>query len=420
MVIYDHAKGKIKATYSDPTISEMLLCGYDDKGNLFVNGFTSSSTPAIAELPHGAKKFTDLTLNQNIASPGGIQWDGKYMSRWRRDDRHDLPFCDQRIEGNAQRADCAQRRQRRDSVLDRRGAGGRGEFQRRDRGDLEVSGRRFANQDDYGTVHSDRRDDQQITRFEKKGADVFEGRVALVTGGARGIGAAITEMLAANGASVAAGFSRGQESAKNSRGEWARRARRFRSHQGRVDSVDDCNRVVSEVMEKFGRVHYLINNAGITVDKTVRKMSVEDWRQVLDVNLSGAFQMTKAVLEHMIERGSGRIVNISSVIGETGNVGQANYAASKAGLMGFTKSLALEMAQKGITVNCVAPGFIATEMVSAIPEAALAKVIEKIPQRRLGKPDEVARVVRFLLEDESSYITGAVYDINGGLICNDG
>ena len=186
-------------------------------------------------------------------------------------------------------------------------------------------------------------------------------------------------------------------------------------HQGRVDSADDVNRVIKEVMDEHGRIDYLVNNAGITVDKTVRKMSVNDWRQVLDVNLSGAFQMTKGVLEHMIERGSGRIVNISSVIGETGNVGQANYAASKAGLFGFTKSLALEMAQRGITVNCVAPGFIGTEMVAAIPEAALAKVLEKIPQRRLGRPEEVARVVRFLLEDESSYITGAVYSINGGL-----
>jgi acetoacetyl-CoA reductase len=125
--------------------------------------------------------------------------------------------------------------------------------------------------------------------------------------------------------------------------------------------------------------------------------------------------MTKAVLEHMISRGSGRIVMISSVIGETGNIGQANYAASKAGLFGFTKSLALEMAPRGITVNCVAPGFIATEMVEAIPQAALEKVIEKIPQRRLGKPEEVARVVQFLLEDDASYITGAVYAVNGGL-----
>jgi acetoacetyl-CoA reductase len=244
---------------------------------------------------------------------------------------------------------------------------------------------------------------------------VFEGRVALVTGGARGIGAAITEMLATSGAAVAAGYSRDREGAEKFRNQMREKGAKVSVHQGRVDSADDVNRVIKEVMDEHGRIDYLVNNAGITVDKTVRKMSVDDWRQVLDVNLSGAFQMTKGVLEHMIERGSGRIVNISSVIGETGNVGQANYAASKAGLFGFTKSLALEMAQRGITVNCVAPGFIGTEMVAAIPEAALAKVLEKIPQRRLGRPEEVARVVRFLLEDESSYITGAVYSINGGL-----
>lgn len=244
---------------------------------------------------------------------------------------------------------------------------------------------------------------------------MFEGRVALVTGGARGIGAAITEMLATSGAAVAAGYSRDREGAEKFRNQMREKGANVSVHQGRVDSTDDVNRVIKEVMDEHGRIDYLVNNAGITVDKTVRKMSVDDWRQVLDVNLSGAFQMTKGVLEHMIGRGSGRIVNISSVIGETGNVGQANYAASKAGLFGFTKSLALEMAQRGITVNCVAPGFIGTEMVAAIPEAALAKVLEKIPQRRLGRPEEVARVVRFLLEDDSSYITGAVYSINGGL-----
>jgi acetoacetyl-CoA reductase len=239
--------------------------------------------------------------------------------------------------------------------------------------------------------------------------------VALVTGGTRGIGAAITECLVQNGASVAAGYNRGRESAEKFAKKMAGEGATVSIHQGRVDDADDCNRVVKEVLERFGRIDYLINNAGITLDKTVRKMTVDDWHQVLNVNLSGAFQMTKAVLEHMIERGSGRVVNISSVIGETGNVGQANYAASKAGLFGFTKSLALEMAQRGITVNSVAPGFIETEMVAAIPETALSKVVEKIPQRRLGKPEEVARVVRFLLEDESSYITGAVYSINGGL-----
>lgn len=249
----------------------------------------------------------------------------------------------------------------------------------------------------------------------KEAVVVFEGRVALVTGGTRGIGAAITKMLAESGASVAAGYSKGQESAEKFKKEMEATGAKLSVHQGRVDEVDDCNRVVKEVMDEFGRVDYLVNNAGITIDKTVRKMTADDWRQVLNVNLSGAFNMTKAVLEHMIERGSGRIVNISSVIGETGNIGQANYAASKAGLFGFTKSLALEMAQRGITVNTVAPGFIGTEMVAAIPAAALEKVIEKIPQRRLGKPEEVARVVRFLLEDDASYITGAVYSVNGGL-----
>jgi acetoacetyl-CoA reductase len=244
---------------------------------------------------------------------------------------------------------------------------------------------------------------------------VFQDRVALVTGGTRGIGAAITEMLAASGAAVAAGYNRGKESAEKFQKQMADKGATISIHQGRVDDADDCARVAKEVLDRFGRVDFLVNNAGITVDKTVRKMTIDDWHQVLNVNLSGAFQMTKAVLEHMIERGSGRIVNISSVIGETGNIGQANYAASKAGLFGFTKSLAREMAQRGITVNCVAPGFIETEMVASIPEAALAKVVEKIPQRRLGKPEEVARVVRFLLEDESSYITGAEYSINGGL-----
>jgi acetoacetyl-CoA reductase len=244
---------------------------------------------------------------------------------------------------------------------------------------------------------------------------VFEGRVALVTGGTRGIGAAITKMLADNGAAVAAGYSKGSESAEKFKSEMETRGAKISVHQGYIDKFDDCNRVVKEVMDHFGRIDYLVNNAGITIDKTVRKMTSDDWRHVVDVNLSGAFNMTKAVLEHMIERGSGRIVNISSVIGETGNIGQANYAASKAGLFGFTKSLALEMAQRGITVNTVAPGFIETEMVAAIPAAALEKVVEKIPQRRLGQPGEVARVVRFLLEDDASYITGAAFHVNGGL-----
>jgi acetoacetyl-CoA reductase len=242
-----------------------------------------------------------------------------------------------------------------------------------------------------------------------------DAKVAIITGGTRGIGGAITTLLARDGIRVAAGYSRGKDAAEKLQSDLQNQGATVSVHQGRVDDKDDCARVVKEVLDRYGRIDWLVNNAGITIDKTVRKMTTEDWHNVLNVNLFGAFAMTKAVIEHMIERGSGRIINISSVIGETGNVGQANYAASKAGLFGLTKSLALEMANKGITVNCVAPGFIATEMVSAVPEAALAKVIEKIPQKRLGRPEEVARVVRFLLDDESGYITGAVYTVNGGL-----
>jgi acetoacetyl-CoA reductase len=244
---------------------------------------------------------------------------------------------------------------------------------------------------------------------------LFTGRVAIVTGGTRGIGAAITEALVREHAHVAAGFSKGKDSAEACAKRLRDEGHSVSTHQGRVDDFEDCRRVVNEVLEQFGRVDFLINNAGITLDKTLRKMSSEDWTNVINVNLSGAFNMTKAVLEHMIERGNGRIINISSVIGSTGNIGQANYAASKAGLFGFTKSLALETANKGITANVVAPGFIGTEMVAAMPQEALDKVIAKIPTKRLGKPDEIGRVVKFLCEDDSSYITGAAFHVNGGL-----
>lgn len=244
---------------------------------------------------------------------------------------------------------------------------------------------------------------------------MFEERVAIVTGGTRGIGAAISEALARAGAHVAAGYSKGKDAAEACVARIRDEGHSVSIHQGRVDDFEDCQRVVKEVLDEFGRVDFLINNAGITLDKTLRKMSADDWCNVINVNLSGAFNMTKAVLEHMIGRGNGRIVNISSVIGSTGNIGQANYAASKAGLFGFTKSVALETANKGITANVVAPGFIATEMVAAMPQEALDKVVAKIPTRRLGKPEEIARMVKFLCEDDSAYITGAAFHVNGGL-----
>ena len=240
-------------------------------------------------------------------------------------------------------------------------------------------------------------------------------RVALVTGGTRGIGASIIEALAVDGIHVAAGYSRNLEAADEMAAKLAAKGHAVSLHQGNVGKPEDCERVVAEVLEQHDHIDYLINNAGITVDKTVRNMTVEDWHAVLRVNLSGAFYMTKAVLEHMIGRNHGRIVNISSVIGETGSVGQANYAASKSGLFGLTKSLALETARKGITVNCVAPGFIDTEMVAAVPKDVLDRVIATIPMRRLGRPEEIAHSVLFLLHDDAAYITGSVLSVNGGI-----
>ena len=244
---------------------------------------------------------------------------------------------------------------------------------------------------------------------------MFTGKVAVVTGGCRGIGAAITQCLAEAGAHVAAGYNRGAETAEALAAGLRAEGRSISLHQGNVAEPDSCARVIREVLDQQGRIDFLVNNAGINVDKTVRKMTVDDWHAVLRVNLSGAFYMIKAVLNHMTERGSGRIVNISSVIGQSGNIGQANYAASKSGQFGFTKSLALEVARKGITVNCVAPGFIETEMVASVPKPVMEQIVDRIPLGRLGQASEVARCVRFLLEDEAGYITGAVLTVNGGL-----
>ena len=198
-------------------------------------------------------------------------------------------------------------------------------------------------------------------------------------------------------------------------------------HQGDVASAEDCRRTIHEVIDLHGRLDILINNAGITIDKTVAKMTEDEWNKVIGVNLSGAFFLAQAALAHMLERGSGRIVMVSSVIGETGAIGQANYAASKAGLFGLTKTLAREACfQKGrtgklteegigVTVNAITPGYVATEMVETIPEKVLDRIKGSIPMRRLAQPWEVARVVHFLAADASGYITGQVWGVNGGL-----
>jgi NAD(P)-dependent dehydrogenase (short-subunit alcohol dehydrogenase family) len=252
------------------------------------------------------------------------------------------------------------------------------------------------------------------------------GRVVFVTGGTRGIGAAISRSFAEQGAIVAAGYGRDAEQAEQLVSELRKHGFEGSIHQGNVGSAEDCRRTVDEVIDQHGRLDVLVNNAGITIDKTVLKMTDEDWYKVLAVNLSGAFFMSQAVLPHMLERGTGRIINISSIIGSTGNIGQANYAASKSGLFGLTKTLAREAAFQlqragklsedtiGVTVNAVAPGFIATEMLEHIPEKGLERIKSQIPVGRLGRPDEVARAVHFLASDHSSFITGEVLNVNGG------
>ena len=242
------------------------------------------------------------------------------------------------------------------------------------------------------------------------------GRVGIVTGGARGIGAAITRTLSEDGATVVVmGLKADAARTESLKASLNGSADRVLFLEGNVSEPEACRRVADEVLQNYGRIDFLVNNAGITMDRTVRNMTIGEWQTVLQVNLSGPFFMIKAVLDHMLERKYGRIVNISSVVGHTGNFGQANYASAKAGLMGLTKTVALEVADKNITVNAVAPGFIDTEMVAAMPKDVLAKQIERSPERRLGQPEEVARVVRFLIDDSSAYITGAVYDVNGGM-----
>jgi 3-oxoacyl-[acyl-carrier protein] reductase len=255
----------------------------------------------------------------------------------------------------------------------------------------------------------------------------LEGRVALVTGGTRGIGAAISRSLASQGAIVAAGYTSNTEAAEKFLEEFQGKGGEGSIHKGNVGDCEDCQRVVNEVIGEHDRLDILVNNAGITADKPALRMSMEDWDKVVRVNLSGAFYMSKPALEHMIDRGSGRIVNISSIIGQTGNIGQANYAASKAGMFGLTTTLAREAAQAlakaeklhdngvNVTVNCVAPGFIETDMTKAVPEKALERVKKQIPLARLGRPEEVARVVHFLCADASAYITGQVFAVNGGM-----
>jgi NAD(P)-dependent dehydrogenase (short-subunit alcohol dehydrogenase family) len=256
----------------------------------------------------------------------------------------------------------------------------------------------------------------------------LRGRVAFVTGGTRGIGAAICRSLGTQHATVAAGYARNSTQAKEFADDFVQQLGvRPSLHQGNVGSAADCRRTIAEVIDQHGRLDILVNNAGITIDRTVATMTDEDWYTVLAVNLSGAFFMSQAALAHMVARGSGRIINVSSLVGETGNIGQANYTASKSGLFGLTKTLAREAAYQlakagnnpedgiGLTVNTVTPGLIATDMAAAIPDKVIDKLKRQIPVGRLGQPEEIARVVHFLAADASAYITGQIWGVNGGM-----
>ena len=234
-------------------------------------------------------------------------------------------------------------------------------------------------------------------------------RVAFVTGGTRGIGRAICERLKSDGMKVAAGYSGNEEAAQACARELG-----VMVVKGNVGSFEDCDRAVRAVEAELGPVDVLVNNAGITRDGVFHKMSPAQWSDVIRVNMDSVFNMTRQVIEGMREREWGRIVNISSINGQKGQMGQTNYAAAKAGMIGFTKALALENARKGVTVNCICPGYIDTEMVQAVPETVLASIITQIPVGRLGRGEEIADMVAFLSGEHAGFVTGSTLSLNGG------
>ena len=242
------------------------------------------------------------------------------------------------------------------------------------------------------------------------------GKTGVVTGGGRGIGRAIALELARHGGSVAVGYSSNSSAAD----EVVQQIKTMGTGadafalKANVQYPEEVKPAIASVAERFGKIDFLVNNAGITRDRTLAKMTHADWNAVIDVNLHSIFNVTHEVVPYMLDKGYGRIVNISSVIGQTGNYGQANYATAKAGMIGFTKSAAQEFARKNITVNCVAPGYTETEMVAAVPEQAMERVLARIPMGRLAKPEEIAQAVFFLIA-YGDYITGQVIAVNGGM-----
>jgi 3-oxoacyl-[acyl-carrier protein] reductase len=244
----------------------------------------------------------------------------------------------------------------------------------------------------------------------------FEKKVAIVTGAGRGIGHAIAVRLASEGAQVAC-VSRSLENAKRTADELnVMHPDSARPYSVDVANHSDVQKIGAEILENFGKVNILINNAGITRDGLSMRMALEDWDRVIATNLTGAFNFAQAVQRSMIKQRSGRIINISSVIGLIGNAGQTNYAASKAGLIGFTKSLARELASRNITVNAVAPGFVVTDMTTALSDEVQKSITSRIPLARVGEPTDIASAVAFLASDEAGYITGQTICVDGGIV----
>jgi 3-oxoacyl-(acyl-carrier-protein) reductase len=242
----------------------------------------------------------------------------------------------------------------------------------------------------------------------------LDGQVAIVTGASRGIGRAVAKELAEYGAAVVVNYFQSQEQAEELVNELTGKGRRAIAVRAGVGHPDDVRAMVERTLDEFGQIDILVNNAGVNRDRSLRRMSAEEWQEVINVDLNGAFYCTAAVIPHMVERNYGRIINMSSIIGQMGNAGQANYAAAKAGLIAFTKSAAQELARYNITVNAMCPGFIETDMVTSLSDEVKEALLSRIPLRRFGRPEEVAAFIRFLVT-EGDWITGQQLNPNGGM-----
>jgi len=241
-------------------------------------------------------------------------------------------------------------------------------------------------------------------------------KCALITGATRGIGKQIAITLAKQGYNIALNYRKENEELENTKKEIEKIGVQVLAVKGDVANFENCENFVKQVIERFGQIDVLVNNAGITKDMLLMRMKKEDFEQVIDTNLVGTFNVTKNVVPYMMKARSGRIINISSVVGISGNAGQTNYSASKAGIIGFTKSLAKEIASRNILVNAVAPGFIETNMTDVLKDDVKQEIVKNIPLKRMGTTQDVANVVKFLASDDSSYITGQVINVDGGML----